>query len=111
MELSRPEYWSGFLSPGDLTNPGTEPRSPALQADSLQLSHEGSPRILEWVAYPFSRELIMLSFVPMQHYFSTLVHLNSLLPTAKTLPCPLWESTEWMREDGTVWVPATACSL
>ena len=52
MELSRPEYWSGFPSPGDLTNPGTEPRSPALQADSLQLSHEGSPRILEWVGLP-----------------------------------------------------------
>ena len=38
MELSRQEYWSGlsFLSPGDLPNPGTEPSSPALQADSLQ---------------------------------------------------------------------------
>ena len=34
---SRPEYWSGqpFLSPGDLPNPGIEPRSPELQADSL----------------------------------------------------------------------------
>ena len=31
------EYWSGlsFLSPGDLPNPETEPRSPALQRDSL----------------------------------------------------------------------------
>ena len=38
MELSRQEYWSGlsFLSPGDLHNTGTEPSSPALQADSLQ---------------------------------------------------------------------------
>ena len=36
MEFSRPEYWSGepFPSPGDLPNPGTEPRSPALQVDS-----------------------------------------------------------------------------
>ena len=36
MEFSRPEYWNGqpFPSPGDLTNPGIEPRSPALQADS-----------------------------------------------------------------------------
>ena len=32
-----PEYWSGqpFPSPGDLPNPGIEPRSPALQVDSL----------------------------------------------------------------------------
>ena len=32
-----------FPSPGDLRNPGTEPRSPALQANSLPLSHLGSP--------------------------------------------------------------------
>ena len=94
VEFSRSEYWSGqpFPSPGDLPNPGTEPRSP-LQEDSLpagsqgkpkntgvgslsllqgvfpsqelnpglhcrkilyQLGHKGSPRILEWVVFPFS---------------------------------------------------------
>ena len=37
MEFLRQEYWSGlpFPSPGDLPNPGIEPGSPALQADSL----------------------------------------------------------------------------
>ena len=37
MGFSRPEYWSGepFPSPGDLPNPGIEPRSPALWADAL----------------------------------------------------------------------------
>ena len=30
-------------------------RSPILQADCFHLSQHGSPRILEWVAYPFSR--------------------------------------------------------
>ena len=36
MEFSRQEYWSGlpFPSPGDLLDPGIEPRSPTLQADS-----------------------------------------------------------------------------
>ena len=34
--------WS-FSSSGDLPNPGTEPRSPVWQADSLPLSHLGSP--------------------------------------------------------------------
>jgi len=31
MEFSREEYWSGlpFPSPGDLPDPGNEPRSPA----------------------------------------------------------------------------------
>ena len=35
--LSRQEYWSGlpFPSPGDLPDPGIEPRSPALEADAL----------------------------------------------------------------------------
>ena len=37
MGFSRQEYWSGlpFPSPGDLPNPGIEPRSPAFQADAL----------------------------------------------------------------------------
>ena len=37
MGFSRQKYWSGlpFPSPGDLPNPGIEPGSPALQADSL----------------------------------------------------------------------------
>ena len=37
MGFSRQEYWSGlpFPSPGDLSNSGIEPRSSALQADSL----------------------------------------------------------------------------
>ena len=37
MEFSRQEYWSGlpFPSQRDLPDPGIEPGSPALQADSL----------------------------------------------------------------------------
>jgi len=37
MGFSRQEYWSGlpFPSPGDLPDPGIEPRSLALQVDSL----------------------------------------------------------------------------
>ena len=37
MGFSRQEYWSGlpFPFPGDLPNPGIEPRSPALQTDAL----------------------------------------------------------------------------
>ena len=45
MELSRQEYWSGlpFPCPGDLPHPGTEPMSPALQADSLPSEPSGKP--------------------------------------------------------------------
>ena len=44
MEFSRQEDWNGlpFPSPGDLPDPGIEPGSPALQADSLHLSHQGN---------------------------------------------------------------------
>ena len=43
----RQEYWNGlpFPSPGDLSDPGLEPASPALAGDSLPLSHLGSPLI------------------------------------------------------------------
>ena len=95
--FSREEYQNGLPSPppGDLPNPGTEPRSPTLQADSspsepsgkskntgvdglsllqgssltqgsnpgllhcrqilYRLSHQGSPRILEWADCSLSR--------------------------------------------------------
>ena len=43
-----------FPSPGDLPNPGTEPMSPTLQADSLPAEPQGKPKNTG-VAYPFSR--------------------------------------------------------
>ena len=45
MGFSRQEYWSGlpFSSPGDLPNSGIEPRSPALQANSLPSEPPGKP--------------------------------------------------------------------
>ena len=45
MGFSRQEYSSGesFPSPGDLPNPGIEPGSPALQADSLPSEPPGRP--------------------------------------------------------------------
>ena len=45
MEFSRQEYWSGlpFPSPEDLPNPGIEPGSSALQADTLSFELLGKP--------------------------------------------------------------------
>ena len=47
MGFSRQEYWSGlpFPSPGDLPHPGIEPRSPALQADTLTSEPPGKPPV------------------------------------------------------------------
>ena len=46
MGFPRQEYWSGlsFPPPRDLPDPGIEPTSPALQEDSLPLSHLGGPK-------------------------------------------------------------------
>ena len=46
MECPWPEYWSGlpFPSPRDLLNPGIEPRSLTLQADSLPAEPQGKPK-------------------------------------------------------------------
>ena len=56
VEFSRQEYWSElpFSTPGDLPDPGIEPvslLSTALEADSLSLSHLGSPQ--DFVLGPF----------------------------------------------------------
>ena len=46
MEFSRQEYWSGlpFASPGDLPDPGIEPRSPTLWAGSSPSEPPGKPQ-------------------------------------------------------------------
>ena len=43
--FSRQEYWSGLPCPlpGDLPDPGIEPRTPSLQADSLPSEPPGKP--------------------------------------------------------------------
>ena len=45
-EFSRKEYWSGqpIPSPGGFSNPGIEPGSPALQADSLPAELSAVPK-------------------------------------------------------------------
>ena len=46
MEFSRQEYWSALpcLSPGIFPDPGIEPRSPTLHADSLPSEPPGKPQ-------------------------------------------------------------------
>ena len=46
--FSRQEYWSGlpFLSPEDLPDPGIEPGSSVLQADTLPSELPGNPKVI-----------------------------------------------------------------
>ena len=57
MEFSRQEYWSGlpYPPPGIFPTQGSNPGLPHCRQILYHLSHQGSPRILGWVAYPFSR--------------------------------------------------------
>ena len=56
MEFSRSEYWCGWRSllQRIFTIQGSNPGLPHCRWILCQLSHKGSPRILEWVTYPFS---------------------------------------------------------
>ena len=55
--FSRQEYWSELpcLPPGDLPNPGINPGLLPCRWFFYCVNHQGSPRILKWIAYPFSR--------------------------------------------------------
>ena len=48
MGFSRQDSWSGlpFLSPENRLDPGIEPRSSALQADSLPFELQGRPQLM-----------------------------------------------------------------
>ena len=79
MEFSRPEYWSGwsFPSPGDLPNPGIEPRSLALQADSLAACHKERISCIQmaekalkyWVGQKVLSDLFTVSYGKTQRQF------------------------------------------
>ena len=67
MEFSRQEYWSGlpFPSPGDLPDPGIEPRSPTLQADALTSEPPGKPTI--HCKQLLNKEMLLLLMILVLH--------------------------------------------
>ena len=65
MGFSRQEYWSGlpFPSPGDLPDPGIEPRSPALQAEAFTLwatreAHKDFAKDLDWESEGYEEDIL-----------------------------------------------------
>ena len=99
MEFSRQEYWSGlpFPSPGNLPNPGTEPRSPALQTDTLPSEPPGKPLfrkgIIYYVEFPvlYSRPLAIVLYI--------VVFICSEKAMAPHSSTPAWK-IPWMEEPG-----------
>ena len=63
--FSTQEYWSGLPRPppGDLPNPGIEPGSPVLQADSLPSEPPGKPLGVDTIQFIAVTYLWVLSIV------------------------------------------------
>ena len=68
------EYWSGlsFPSPGDLPDPGIEPRPPASEADFLPSKPLGNPTSGLWVQCYFYYST-KLEFLAVLYYFSWVI--------------------------------------
>ena len=81
MEFSRQEYWSrlSFPSPRDLPNSGIEPRSYALQADSLSSGPPGKPMYM----YTYIRIYIYLY----THVYSFTDSFEYSSPCYSVSPC------------------------
>ena len=64
MGFSRQESWSGLPCPppGDFPNPGIKPRSSALQADSLPLSHQGGPPTFSLAHHNTSKKSLLVFY-------------------------------------------------
>ena len=107
VEFFRQEYWSGltFPSPGDLPDPGIEPRSPALQADSLPSELSGKPLVLKklGIKLTYDTAIPLLGIYPenniIQRGTCTPMFIAALFAIVRTwkLPrCPL--ADEWIRK-------------
>ena len=84
MEFSKPKYWSGypFPSPGDLSNPGMEPRSPTLKVDSLPAEPQGKPCSTPGLpVLHFSQSLLKLMSIELVMPYN-LCHPLLLLPSS-----------------------------
>ena len=99
MGFSGQEYWSGlpFPSPRDLSNPGIESRSPALQADSLTSELPGKPAATKYVYKKNNRynlHACVLSHIQLFETLWTVAHQASLSMEFSRqeywsgLPCP-----------------------
>jgi len=89
--FSRQEYWSGlpFPSPGDLPDLGIEPRSPAVQVDSLPSELYKSPsHIHKWMLFSLWLRLFIL-FGVISPFFSSSI-LGTYWPGEFIFQCPIF---------------------
>ena len=83
MEFSRQEYWIGmpFPSPGDLPDPRIEPRSPALQADSLLTEPPGKTIVAASIYIATNSNETSLFFLHLPQHLLFLTFLITVILT------------------------------
>ena len=93
MGFSRQEYWSGlpFPSPVNLPDPGIEPKSPALQANSLPSEPPGKPKNAE----VGSQSLLQGIFLT-QELNQNLLHCRWIIYQLSYEGSPAFWSSQWI---------------
>ena len=86
VEFSRQEYWSGFPSPGDLPNPGFEPRSSTAQADYIPSEPPEKPKNTGVVSLTLLQEI----FLTQEDLWSPASQADSLPAELPGKPEVLW---------------------
>ena len=91
----RQEYWSGlpFPSPGDLPNPGIEPRSAMLGVDSLPTEPPGKPSKNTRVGNLSLLQRIFLT----QESNQGLLHCRQMRYQLSYQEAQFWPSTGWQK--------------
>ena len=76
MAFSMQKHWNGLPSPppGDLRDPGINPGSPGLQADSLPIVPLGKPHIYREI----ESESVTCSVYHLSHQVSQCIHIHNL---------------------------------
>ena len=99
-------YWSGlpFPSPGDIPNPGIEPRSPALQADPVPTELQGKPNKLYIILIIYCVPSMYRFGVNLLNVFSFNLHCDS------TRIINLYEEME-AQEKSVSCLPLQSCKL
>ena len=93
----RQEYWSGlpFPSPGDLLDPGMEPRSPVLTGGVFTIEPPGKPLpLLTNFYFPHSNIIVSLKLICPTGFYTYLCTYTLFFLFKILFLCRLWQNTK-----------------
>ena len=94
--FSRLEYWSGLPlpSPGDLSNPGIQPRFLALQADSLLSEPPENIYIHKYLYFSVNGTIMQLFLHNLTYRVTTILYAWAFLVTQTVKNLPAMQETQ-----------------